>query len=142
MARTKKLVLDASVVVKWFNPERSTSIALKIRDLHVNNKLIIHAPELLLFEVINALRWKPDYDEKDVQEAYRSLHYLMINFNEVNLDQAIQYAFKYDLTIYDTTYMSLANELGAQLVTADNKLCRKVRKENYIVALEDYVSTK
>jgi predicted nucleic acid-binding protein len=138
MAREKKIVLDASVAVKWFNQEKSTNIALKIRELHINNKLRIHAPDLLLFEVINALRWKPDFDEEDVKKAHNSLHNIMINFSKINLDLAIEYAFKYDLTIYDTAYMSLAKKINAQLVTAENKLYRKVNDKDFIVVIEDF----
>ncbi len=142
MARAEKIVLDASVVVKWFNVERSTSKALELRNMHINNKLKIYAPELLLYEVINALRRNPGFDEKDVQDAYGSLIELMITFTKAELDLAIGYAYQYKLTIYDTSYISLAKKLGAKLVTADEKLCKKAGQEKYIVALGDWVKSK
>ncbi len=67
-------VLDASVLIKWFSDEEYTDIALKLRDefFHGNIKLVV--PDLLLYEVSNALRYNPNFDENDVVEAVDSLH--------------------------------------------------------------------
>jgi len=56
-------VVDASVVVKWFVEEENSSKAIEIRDKYVNAELKLIAPEILLFEVLNALFYK-NYSQK------------------------------------------------------------------------------
>ena len=50
-----KVVLDASVIAKWFVEEELSEKALKIRDLCVEGKLEIFIPELAFLEVLSAL---------------------------------------------------------------------------------------
>ncbi len=66
-------VLDASVVIKWFSEEEYTDIAVKLRDHFFKgyNELVV--PDLLLYEVSNALRYNPNFDETDVVDAVNSL---------------------------------------------------------------------
>ena len=56
MAEEKILVLDASVAVKWFNPEPLRDKALEIRESFVEGKIQLEAPSLLPYELGNALR--------------------------------------------------------------------------------------
>ncbi|MCP8316550.1 MAG: type II toxin-antitoxin system VapC family toxin [archaeon] len=58
------VVVDASVVAKWFVEEEYSINALQLRDDYVNRSIDIAAPELLLFEVINSLRYNPEFGEK------------------------------------------------------------------------------
>ena len=53
----RPVVVDASVVAKWYLEEEYTEKALKLRDMHVNGEIELTAPELLLFEVLNAIRY-------------------------------------------------------------------------------------
>jgi predicted nucleic acid-binding protein len=61
-------VLDASVVIKWFSEEEYTDIAVKLRDDFFKgyNELVVL--DLLLYEVSNALRYNPNFDETDVAQ--------------------------------------------------------------------------
>jgi predicted nucleic acid-binding protein len=45
------LVLDASVIVKWFCEEEYTDIALRLRDRFFVGELTIVVPELMFYEV-------------------------------------------------------------------------------------------
>ena len=51
------LVLDASVIVKWFCEEEYTDIALRLRDRFFVGELTIVVPELMFYEVSNAMRY-------------------------------------------------------------------------------------
>lgn len=66
-------VLDASVVIKWFSEEEYTDKAVKLREDFFRGELELAVPDLLLYEVSNALRYNPDFDENDVVEAVDSL---------------------------------------------------------------------
>jgi predicted nucleic acid-binding protein len=54
-------VLDTSVVVKWFSKMREDELnnALKIREDYLNKKIFLLFPDLLFYELMNVLRYKP-----------------------------------------------------------------------------------
>lgn len=54
----EEIVLDASVAVKWFTEEKNTDLALEIRDCYFEEDLTLYAPDLIIYEVENALRFK------------------------------------------------------------------------------------
>ena len=63
------LVIDASIAVKWFNKEEYSDVADKLKNMHVRGEVVLVAPVLLLFEVANALRYNPDFESEDVEDA-------------------------------------------------------------------------
>ena len=139
MAGAKEVVLDASVVVKWFNPEELSDYALELREMHVNDEIQIFAPELLLYEVINALKWNPEFNKTNVLDASRSLVDLMITYEKIVLETSINIAYKYNLTIYDAAYIALAHDLKSPFITADDKLREQAGGEKCVVSLEGYL---
>ena len=134
----KELVIDPSVAVKWFNPELLSAEALELRSLHVKDQVHFYAPELFLYEVINALRWNPEFNKNDVVDASKSLIEIMISYRKILPEEALEIAYKYNLTVYDASYIALARNLGSILITADDKLRKQVQGEKCIVALSDY----
>jgi predicted nucleic acid-binding protein len=66
-------VLDASVIIKWFSVEEYTDTAIEIRNKFFKGTYELAAPDLILYEVSNALRFNPKFDEDDVIEAINSL---------------------------------------------------------------------
>ncbi len=135
-----KIVIDASVAVKWFNPEELSSEALELRDMHVNAQVHIFAPDLLLYEVINAIKWNSEFNKNDVSKAAGSLEDLMITYKEILPVAAVDIAYNYNLTIYDSSYIALARKLDTILITADDKLRKAADQENCIIALDKYIN--
>lgn len=66
-------VIDASVAIKWFSEEEFTDKAIEIRDNFYKGTVELAAPDLILYEVSNALRFNPNFNEEDVIEAVNSL---------------------------------------------------------------------
>jgi len=56
------VVPDASVVVKWYAPEQDHESARKLRDRYINGRIELTAPQLLPYEVVNALRYTDLFD--------------------------------------------------------------------------------
>ena len=52
------IILDASVVVKWFSEEEYTEKALEIRERIMRGEERVVVPDLLLYEQANALKYK------------------------------------------------------------------------------------
>ncbi len=125
--------LDASVIVKWFTREEKREEALRYREMFINDEIEIVVPDLILYEIGNALRYNPSFNDEDVRLAVRSLIDLGINIiiptTEI-LDMAINLAFKYDTTLYDSVYLALAEILNDTLVTADKNLYDKTKEKN------------
>lgn len=61
------LVLDTSVILKWFTQETYSDIALKIREDFYNGVHEIVEPDLLVYEFTNVLRYNPNYKIEDVK---------------------------------------------------------------------------
>lgn len=62
-------VLDASVVLKWFIEEEDSVQALRLREEFYTGEREIVVPDLLLFEVANALRYNKSFSVGAVQSA-------------------------------------------------------------------------
>jgi predicted nucleic acid-binding protein len=67
------LVLDASVVAKWFKEEEGSSTALKIRQDFYEETHDIVVPDLILYEIPNALRYNKAFTKELASKASESL---------------------------------------------------------------------
>jgi predicted nucleic acid-binding protein len=136
----KTLVLDASVIVKWYNNEDDTDKALAIRDLYRKHLINIVEPQLLLYEVANAIRFNKTLALPEKTEIIENLFH--VDFTTVPpspslMTEACNLAHKLNVTVYDTTYIALAREINALYVSADEELIGKA-KSNDIIMLSDW----
>ena len=125
----EKVVSDASVIVKWFIEEEYSDKALKLRDMHVNGEIVIVAPELLPFEVLNALKYSNLFGKEELKNAALSLSSYGIELYSLKgmlAEKTVEIAVENDITIYDASYIALADTLNMKLYTADQKLIRKL----------------
>jgi len=128
----EKVVSDASVIVKWFIEEEHSDKALKLRDMHVNGEVSVAAPELMPFEVLNALKYSGLFELDELKAAAISLSSYGIELYSLKgelAERAVEIAVEKDITVYDAVYLALASELSTVLYTADEKLIRKVGRE-------------
>ena len=135
------LVLDTSVVLKWFSEESHSGAALKIRDDFYKGLCGIVVPDLLLYEFSNALRYNQNYTPEDVNKAVVSLFELQIDIVvptiEILTDSA-DLARKYDIAVYDAVFVALAKSLGAVFVTADEKLHSRIKELKFVRSIADF----
>ncbi|MGC8578222.1 MAG: hypothetical protein ACP5M7_09575 [Thermoproteota archaeon] len=68
------VVVDASVVVKWFVEEENSDKAIKIRDKYIEGEIKLIAPEIITFEVLNALYYKKLFSESEMKEISEALN--------------------------------------------------------------------
>jgi predicted nucleic acid-binding protein len=118
-------VVDASVVLKWFLQEPDAVHALTLRERHLTGELLLAAPDLLLYEVGNALRFKHDFTTLGIQEALSDLLRFQLELiapTERLLHHAVELAHRSRLTYYDGFYLAVASDLGTKLITADKRL--------------------
>ena len=131
------IVLDSSVIAKWFFKEEQREEAINLRKLHKNGKIVINAPKLLLFELGNIFLNKKVFAEKFFNESIDTLFSININFTEAKeiLDSTFNLASKYNLSFYDATYIALAKNLKCDFITADKKLVEAVKTLKFVKLL-------
>ena len=139
----KTYVLDASVCIKWFSAEDEEYVekASAIRAQHRDNKISLAAPDLLVYEITNALSYNPLFDSEKVNKAIQSLYQMDIKFVKPSLTliaEAINLRFLKEITIYDAVYIALARYINVQCITADRKLFNSINGLNCVIFLGDY----
>ncbi len=133
------LVLDASVIVKWYFEEEGSEQSNKIKELYRNHIIDIIVPDLLYFEFINAVRFNKDLTNREKNRIVKNL--FNINLETIALGgsdfvDALNYAEKYDTTIYDTAYYILAMKLNCKYITADQDFYHKIQ-DKYVDLIEN-----
>ncbi len=115
-----RLVIDASVAVKWLVEEEGSDAAARL--LAGDDDL--HAPHLMVSEVANAL-WRKarsgEIERSQVGASMAVVSEMPVRWSadeEVGAD-AVRLALALDRPVYDCVYLALAHRIGAQLVTAD-----------------------
>ena len=127
MRSGERLVIDASVAVKWVVPERDSERA----ELLLDHGLV--APDLLFAECANILWKKVRRGELTKQEADIAAQTLKqadldLVSTRAYLALATSIAVELDHPAYDAVYLAVAEASNLRLVTADDRLIRKVRE--------------
>ncbi|NHI91784.1 MAG: PIN domain-containing protein [Candidatus Lokiarchaeota archaeon] len=138
MEGNKEIVLDASVILKWFCDEIDSNKALIYKDGYVNREIIILEPDLIIYEIQNVLRYNKGFSIQTVNKALKEFINMDIEiyFPTLKLISiATDLAFNHDISIYDSYYVSLAKMLNCKLITADQKLQKKCSKLKFIEIL-------
>ncbi len=129
------LVLDASFIAKWFKEENYTETALKIKDDFVAGIHEIAVPDLILYELTNAMRYDKSFDSNLIRKSIRRLIELEIDIiipTEDLIIDSVDLAQKYEISLYDAIYVSLSDKLDATFITADKKLYEKIKVLNFV----------
>jgi predicted nucleic acid-binding protein len=128
-------VIDASVVAKWYlNDENLIDKAEDFLVRLLANEIILHAPEILRYELghllISAKRQSErPIDRNQCEEAYRTFCELPIIFhqlNDIQRQEVLSFANDFNKGFYDSSYIWLAGHLGCQWVTAEKRLGREL----------------
>ncbi len=136
----KSYVLDTSVVIKWFSEhdEDDQEKALILREQILEGNCLITIPELLFYELANALKHNPRFDANDVRDAVNSvidMHFDIKGMDLETMDTAIDIAFKFNVTVYDAYFLSLSQRENKPFLTADYRFAERVRRAKNIVRL-------
>lgn len=125
MAEKGSLVVDSSVVAKWYLTEPGSDAAIRIRDAFATGKLDIKVPTLLMYEVANALRFSGTFKVEELAVAVRSLgkyRFEMWRPRGRLLEAAVRMSVEGDVTVYGACYVALADLTKCRFVTEDREL--------------------
>ena len=132
------IVLDASVVFKWFQEEPGSKQALQFEQSHVVGEELIAAPDLLFYEVANTFCYKKNVMQDVADSALEVLARMEIRifvFSPRELKEVFKFARNYDISIYDALYAVLARKLECNFVTADKALYARLKKFSWVKLL-------
>ncbi len=119
-----RMVVDASVVIKWHVTEVHSDRALWLLQ---DDAPALHAPDLVFPEVGNIL-WKKVRRGDLTEDQARGIGHLVAvaplaaHRSAPLLEAALEIALRTGRTVYDSLYVALAVQLNCRLVTADEKL--------------------
>ena len=121
------VVVDASVVAKWFIPEQDHEAARALRDDYLAGDRSLLAPELLPYEVINALHYSGHYAGDRLVEAAATLPEYGIDLRPFRDGGDIAtMAAAAAVTVYDAAYLALGRASDATVYTADDRLLERL----------------
>ena len=115
------VVLDASVVLKWFRDEGERHIveARSLRVAFEAGQLLVVVPPLLRLEIVNVAGRHWSWAEPALTELATALDSLGFEFREPELSSVARWTAR-GLTAYDATYVALAELEAIKLITDDN----------------------
>lgn len=124
------VVVDASLAIKWLVSEENSDKARAISRSWANAGIQTAAPYLMPVEVTNALHRRVVRGELTVEDAIRLLEYLLASGIELRDEpglqvRALQLASRLRQgAVYDAHYLALAETLGCDFWTADQRFYR------------------
>ena len=118
-----KLIVDASVAVKWLFTEEGTVESRRL----LAHRIVLYAPDFILTEVANVIwkkaRRKEIADPQPYLEELARLPDVVVLCPSPDLvAHAAAVAFEISHPVYDCLYLACAEIEGSPLITADGKL--------------------
>jgi len=134
------VVLDASVIVKWYLQEQESPTALVFKERLSAGRIRAILPEFGLLEILNALVFKRYFANPGalapsalLAETHRLLE--LIPLSDSSLLQTIRLSQQHGLSVYDASYLTLSLERNLQYITADYRATPRMSAFQNIVEL-------
>lgn len=123
------LLIDTSVLIKWFHEEGESEVAAAraLRDAHVAGELDAHIIDLATYELGNVLIRALHWNATDVADQLDDLITLLgppLGLASPWLRDAASLAKRHGLSFYDASWAAAAAGLGIALASADVGLVR------------------
>ena len=137
-----KVVVDTSILVKWLNQtdEKDIDKADQLMESALNGKTQLFAPELAKYELGNVLLKGKQLVPSEAYISLGTAYALPINFvpeSEELAKDTYRIASEFDVTYYDASFLSLAKQQNAILVTENFKHQGKA-KDILVKSLKDF----
>jgi len=133
----KRVVLDASVAVKWFLPEIYQSESFEV----LKSNSVIIAPSFLKVEFDSILsKWcrsgRLEYERaEEVRSVFNKIKIYFVDLEDI-ADISFEVSAKLPVTYYDALYLCTAKLYECKMVTFDRKFYKSVKDSEF----ETYVN--
>ena len=136
-----RLVLDASVAVKWYAPEDETREALEIADAAQRGQLLLVAPDILLSEFGHTLRKAVlvGLPRENARALFNVIPRMVELLPSVDFGQdALELAMLAGGSFYDALYVALSERQNLRVVTADSRMIKAFDRTGRCVHVKDF----
>lgn len=139
---TPVTVIDSSIIIKWLSQDNEKYLdeADKILIDAREDKVVLIVPELAKYEVGNVLLFSKNLSTEQAEIVLTEFYNLPLSFIPESEKQAIEtfkLASDLKITYYDASFMSLAKQYNAALITDNIK--HQGRNLNIkVIHLKDY----
>lgn len=133
------VILDTSVVIKWYTQEEGTIEAVSLLTKYKTGNLNIIIPSILPLELANALYFGLGFRQKNHEEALKeffNLNIPLVQLTDKIIRDASRLMEKFSIAIYDAVFLNIAEEKRIPLITADKKHHQK-KYSKFISYLND-----
>lgn len=137
------VVVDTSVVFKWYrqtDDEEHVQLALTVLHDHLDGRIAVNAPDLLIYELGNLLSLKRQFVSEAPMTILRRTLLLDLQIHPIDqllAERALAAAERYGVTFYDASFLALAGLLRCTFITADKRLYRSAGAFSKIELLEN-----
>jgi len=124
MSQQPRLIVDASVAIKWYVPEPDSARAVPI----LSSGVRLLAPDLIIAEIGNIVWRKVVRQELTRADAERIVTAFVLACPveivpaAALIVSAVEIAMQHGRSVYDSLYVALATREGCEMVTADERL--------------------
>lgn len=139
-----RVVVDASVAIKWLNPHESLADkAHLIRDDYEQGRISLLVPSFWEYEVVNGINKAVARGHLSEEEGHEAVALVLALHAEKaflpSAQESYQLARKYQRSVYDSWYVHLAETMDCEFWTADQKLYNALKNlAPWVKWLADY----
>lgn len=123
------MIVDASVLLRAFFPDEAQPQAQALMRDHVAGRILLKAPDLLPYELANAV-WQAErrgrISSAQADEILQAMEGLRIEIEPLARGAMLSLARRFERSAYDAAYLALAEKLGEPLITGDERLYNAV----------------
>jgi predicted nucleic acid-binding protein len=134
------LVIDASAACKWFVEEDDSDRSLNVRDAHIEGRIRLTAPDLIVYEIANALNYDSKVSDTQLTAFVQDLSDYDLDLVPPSTEfigRTVKTARELSISVYDASYVALSDIIATNLLTADKKLHEKTSKKRQSYLLNE-----
>ncbi|MBI4234873.1 type II toxin-antitoxin system VapC family toxin [Candidatus Peregrinibacteria bacterium] len=135
----KRVVLDASVVMKCFFREKESEEVEKLLKMASKKDTTILSPPLIKFEIFNSAAKKLGDAKAALQvfALFKKIDLIVVEARNKFTIEAIKKASeKKKVTFYDASYHALAKDFDATFITADKEYYESIDDKKDVVLID------
>jgi len=138
------MIVDASVLLNAFFPDEAQPQAQALLRQHASGRMRLKAPELLLYEVSNAV-WQAErrgrIAEAQAAEILHTAAALNIDLLPLEWGEMLPMARRFERSAYEAAYLTLAERLTEPFVTGDKRLYNAVHPNlDWVIWIGNYLN--
>ena len=135
----RRYVVDASVILKWvLGDERESDQykAMKLLNAWVEGAAELSAPTLWQYEVGNFLGRELPEESAEKMDLLLNLNIKSVDLADSIFRRCLNWMRQKNVSFYDVSYLAVALEIQATLITADETFVKKMEEMDRICLLK------